>query len=209
MLTIVKPLVARFDHEKRVSSLIFDDKKSIAPSGKYFMRGGICFPTLCDDTVRGHAVMTGTNINTQKTYIFDEVKFSCIDHILDEETQCIQHKGASQFFNKMWNEYYAKQYFFNQDYTLQRRYRLQISRSPMIDPKPSFIELPWKDEDQSINAIFEKESFGRLFYKKEGGVMADMKLYSAKSDKFLPALHALKCALNGLEKYRIKDLNNG
>ncbi len=207
-LTIVKPEAAKFDVENRYSTLIFDPEKSIAPTGRYLMRGGICFPTLCDDGVTGHAIMTGTNIKTNITYVFEEYKFVCIDHILKED-QTIEHHGLSQFLNRVWNDYFAKSYFFNQDYTTQKRYRSQIHRSDMIEPKPMFLELTWKDDSQSINAIFEKESFHRLFYRKKGEIMADMQKYSAKTDAFLPALHALKCAINGLEIYRIKDMANG
>lgn len=54
-----------------------------------------------------------------------------------------------------------------------------------------------------MHTIFEKDTLGQLKYRSKGGLKKQMEIYSTGETEDLPALHALKCALVGMDKYII------
>ncbi len=72
----------------------------------------------------------------------------------------------------------------------------------MIDSKPHFVEIKWQDANQAMHTVFEKDTLGKLKYTKSGKVNLQMQEFLADQDDVYPALHALKCALAGYDRYQ-------
>jgi hypothetical protein len=202
----VRPKAVKWDIDNRLSHLIFSDN-AIAPSGRYLMRGGISFPMMTEtEGLQGYAVMCGMNVKTKKIYVFEEKEFKVIDHVISDGH--LEYEGIASWFPDVWKIYFADTFFYHQNFVTAKKYRVKIYRSPMAQPNPAMIESHWKDDDQAMHTVFEKDLLNELLYAEDGEVHRQMKLYTAGNEKVLPALHALCCALNGMEKYRIDyDIN--
>lgn len=202
----VRPRAVKWDVDKRVSLLVFGEN-AVAPSGRYLMRGGICFPMMTESGgLQGFAVMCGLNMRTGKVYVFEEKPFKVIDHVINDNI--LELEGLSSWFPDIWKLYFADHFFYHQNYVSAKKYRTKIYRSDMINPKPAMIQTEWRDDDQAMHTVFEKDLQNELLYEEDGEVHMQMKMFTAGTEKILPALHALSCALNGMEKYRIdNDVN--
>jgi hypothetical protein len=198
----VRPKAVKWDVDNRLSILVFGEN-AIAPTGRYLMRGGICFPMMTEaDGLQGFAVMCGMNLESKKTYVFEEKSFKVIDHVITNGV--LELEGLSTWFPELWRIYFANHFFYRQNYTTAKKYRTRIYRSDMIQPKPAIMQVEWKDDDQAMHTIFEKDLLNELLYAEDGRVHLEMKMFTAGDDsKELPALHALSCALNGMDRYRI------
>ena len=195
-----RPIAVEWDTENLISKLIFDEN-SIAPTGRYLMRGGICFPMMTDLGFSGYAILCGRNMVTKTNYVFEEREFKVINHLIEDEK--LIYEGLSSWFPEMWKTYFADTFFFNQDYETQKKYRTQIFRSALANPSPRFLQVRWQDKQQPMHTIFEKDTLGQLKYRSKGGLKKQMEIYSTGETEDLPALHALKCALVGMDKYII------
>lgn len=205
----MKPKAVTWNQEKGYSRLIFgedDVVSSGAPSGEYLMRGGLAFPMLLDDkiTIRGYAIMCGLNVKTGVIYVFEEFEYFSIDNIIEDNK--LLFEGLAGQIPIWWKYYFADSFFVNQDFDTKRKYSRQLIRSYLANPSPRFLQVHWKNEDQPIQSIYEKDAIGKLIYRKNGVLFLEMEMFRADSERVLPALHALKCAITGIEKYRIANI---
>ena len=181
-------------------TLFFDDH---APMECY-MRGGVCWPIQYEwkgqvDTA-GYALMAGHEIKTGKVFVFEQIQWVTIDNIL-EDNNILRYLGLSHWFNKVWAEYFADAYFWQQQDELARRFRLQVLRSVMINPKPHFIETPYSDTSDLVSCIWRMLK-GNLLFREAGTILEDQLTSVKAGDKqVLPAIHALGCCLLGLERF--------
>ena len=198
-INLGRPYIKSYDVERKISELFFQKDQAV-PSGEYYLRGGICFPVINDDGISGYATMCGKHLGSGVIYVLEEQEFCTIDHI-KSQTGRIEFKGLSTWFNDCWTNYFADSYYYHQDYETCKKYRLQVIRSIMINPKPHFIEIKWQDADQAMHTIFEKDMLNQLKYSSKGKIYQEMQEYNATPDEKYPALHALKCALAGYDRY--------
>jgi len=204
--SLYRPFLAHFNTERQTSALYFNEGSPI-PEGHYYMRGGICFPVPVDGSISGYAVMCGRNLVSNVIYVFEEREFFTIDHVIDGEKGGIKLKGLSTWFNDCWTRYYADTFYFHQDHETCQKYRLQVVRSPMIANKPHFVEIKWSDDNQAMHTVFEKDILQQLKYSKDGKVYQQLQEYNADQDGVYPALHSLKCALSGYDRYPARIMN--
>jgi hypothetical protein len=101
----------------------------------------------------------------------------------------------------MWRTYYGDTFFYQQNFEVVKKYRLQMIKNMMLEPKPRFIECKRKDNDQSMHTLFEKDMTGNLIYSRSSKIYSEMQQFEADIEQKYPALHALTCALNGYERY--------
>lgn len=207
MSSIKRPEKVYFNKENKTSRLYFQAEpgeeggaNKPASQGEYYMRGGVCWPVLVGHQVRGYAILAGMDIETKKTYIFEEKAFSCIDHIIGESGG-IEVEGASSWFNMCWTSYFADTFYYHNYGETHKKYMLQVLRSSMIKPKPCFIDAPWQDEDQALQAIYERTQQNKLFYKENGALIASLRSMNVKPDKLPPEIIALMCCISGMERY--------
>ena len=118
------------------------------------------------------------------------------------EQKKIKYPGLSHWFNEMWNKYFIRKYFFHQPEELSRRFRLQMRRSPMIDPKPRLIEMEVVDKEDMVSVMWHWIKTGKIEISKESEVAINLQeMGKDSSQDMTPAIHALGCCLIGIEKY--------
>lgn len=209
-IKLIEPIAVKWNEDK-TSSLVFSEE-SLAPSGKYLMRGGITFPRVTSKGLTGFAIMAGRHIESGIIYIFNEVEFCTIDHVFSDDNSQVEFYGVGPWLISVWNKYFADTFFYKQDYDVARKFRTQIYRSKQIEPKPRFLESKKHDSDQSMHSIYELDMLSKLKYKKSSKVNEDIIAYNAvfnnkestkadKESKDYVALHALKCVVDGFSRY--------
>lgn len=190
--------------KRRTSVLRFAAGADALPDGEYAIRGGVCWPMIVDrdsGRMEGFALVAGRNVKSRMTYILAQTPFVCIDHVQDE-SGAIQFHGLSTWFVDGWAKWFAETYCWRQPWETNRRYLIQVINSPMIQPKPRFVELDWDENADARAIIYEAEATGRLQYERESllhhALLAFGVADPADRDRF-PAVQALTCALHGLE----------
>ena len=199
-----KPVQRHANIKRGTSNLYFKDESPI----EYRMRGGVCFPTMVHSggraDIQGFILMSGQDVKTKKVHIFEQRDFVVIESILDDN-QVIEFPGIAPWLNKCFSRYYARHFFWNQDFELAKKYRLEIIRSQMVNPKPRFIEVPWADEQEARATIWKYIKLGMITW--DVGSQLDRALEQVKTDDkdLSPAIHALTVLLAGVERYPFRE----
>ena len=195
--------VSRVDED--VSRLFWDKEDEQRKNGRYFVRGGICFPSLdkSDGRVRGFAIAAGKHLQSGSVLIFAEKEFVSIPHILGTEGQIIE-SGSVGFFNEMWSKLGLDAYYYHQDDETAARYMTQGLDCAMLQPKPFFCEINWKDDFQAQSAYWSLLVSNKLFFEKESLLYKSFSRWNEGEPfpKFPVEVRALLCALTGIERYQ-------
>jgi hypothetical protein len=212
-----KPVSRILNDDKSVTLYFeFDDEEMRYPQAEFDIRGGICFPTEFKDEhgnfdIQGFAVLVAMDIEKKIFWVFEERSFIVIDNILNND-QMIECHGIASWFNSCWSQYYCRKYYWHQDNELVKQYRLEIGRSEMIQPKPILIEIPWGNDSDARHFVWKSVKSKKLRCQKGTELYRQLE-YAKKGDKqTYPAVHALQCALMGMERFpfrkRVSDLHS-
>ena len=199
-----KPVNRHANLKKGTVTLYFKDEEP----AEYRMRGGVCFPTMVHSggrsDIQGFILMSGQNVKTGKVQIFEQRDFVIIESILDSN-QRIEFEGIATWLNMCFSKYYARQFFWNQDFELAKKYRLEIIRSQMVEPKPRMMEVPWADEKEAVATIWRYIKLGKILW--EAGSQIDRALEQVKNDdkEISPVLHALMALLAGIDRFPYRE----
>lgn len=199
-----KPNSRHANLKRGTSTLYFKDENPT----EYRMRGGVCFPMMIHlggrTDIQGFILMSGQNIKTKQVRIFEQTEFIVVEPILDDK-QLVEFQGIENWLNMCFSRYFARQFFWNQDFELAKKYRLEIIRSQMIEPKPRMMEVPWVDEKEAMSIIWKYIKLGRITW--DAGSILDRALEQVKNDDkiMLPAVHALTVLLSGIERFPYKE----
>jgi hypothetical protein len=186
----------------------------------FYLRGGICWPhrytTAGSQDYGGFGLVVGYNIEERKAYVFGQRFFRTVNNILVQDTppipgqiehigHKIEHRGVADWFVEMWSKFYVRTYYWSQDSELAKKFRVEISRSNNIQPKPRFpeVQTPTKFPE---SIIWEYIKLGKIQY--EAGSPLHLQLKQDQHDA-PPAAHALLCCLAGIEKNAPKVLRQG
>lgn len=206
---MIKPLSCSFNQENQTSILFFQEEDG-QRAGEYLVRGAVCFPIMIESPgaregerlhdIVGFALLACQDVKTGVVTIFEQQEFAVIDHIIRD--QRIEHKGLSVWFNQCWSRYFGRKYFyFHKDHEYARKFRLDIHRSVMIQPKPEMIELEIYDDSELNHVIWSYVKTQRLVYEKDSPLHIQMKILK-DSDKIVhPAIYALQVLLCGLDRF--------
>lgn len=180
------------------------DSDSIAPTGRYQVRGGITWPMLLEDgTVQGAAVVAARHEPTSRIFLFEQTTFQTIDHVIYRNGR-IKSEGLCEWFNRMSAEYLCRSYYWNHpDAKAKQVFTQQVRRSPIIEPKPSFPRLEWYDETV-IHRLYELEQTHKLIYSS-GPFALEWAERAIEPDGVYPAVHAALCAVTGLDRRQITE----
>jgi len=197
-----KPNHRYYDNHRKTSWLYFDDESS----RECYMRGGICFPmkyqSLTGIGNHGYIVIAGQDLKTGIIHIFEQMNWVTIDDILSRDiTNAIKYPGLSHWFNMGWNKYFIQSFYFNQPDELSRRFRLQIIRSLMINPKPRFVEIDINNQNDLLSVISHRIKTGMLEIEKDSEIGTLLKETMVEDKELYPQIHALGCCLLGFEQY--------
>jgi hypothetical protein len=207
--TIVPPIRQQMDMKTREIRLWFDPEKSVAPDGRYRMLGGMFLPSSIktDDgrnRIVGYSMMAGRNEDTKVVYIFDEIEWVTVDHILDPADGSMISEGVVSWLLKIWNQYFANTYAQRQDDETLFRYQIDFSRCTMLQPKASFIDAEWNDDAQPVSLINRELMLSRLKMRRDSKLIKQLAQFRADADldpSNMPAVHALMCCLSTLDRY--------
>lgn len=209
-----KPVKQIFNNDESITLYFdFDEEKLEYPQGNFDIRGGICFPTEFQDEhgnfdIQGFAVLVGFDLDKKIFTVFEECSFIVIDNILNDD-QLIEHQGISSWFSACWSRYYSRKYYWHQDAEMAKRYRLEIGRSQMIEPKPSFIEVPWGNDSDARHIVWKYVKAKKLRYQKGSELHTQLELAKKGENRMYPAVHALQCALMGMARFSFRKRVTG
>ena len=211
---IQAPEIRVWNKPERYTRFEFKDKKHPL-AGRYFMRGGICWPRpvlkMGTTSAEGCCVVCGHFLDKGWVVCFEEKPFVCIDHILRDDGG-VQFEGVSTFFNETWSKYFLDTWYFRQSLMTSKSFRLQVARSEMIVPKPHFVEALWEDEAYADGVLWSVISTGKLKYRQGGLIHDALQKYQMRPVGVMleprpPVIHALICALVGMERYPWRPRN--
>jgi len=202
-----KPVKSAYDAERKVTRLEFD-LEDHPDNGDYYLRGGICWPeagVAPGQTPQGFALVIGLNIRTHELNVFEEMPFLTVDHVLRSDGG-IERTGLSVWFNEIWSRYFCRMFYYNQPESLHKTYLFQTIRSKMIEPKPMFCELLWRENRENREAwsvVSAKVETNKIKMDANSDLNSAMiQYYSSLDGKIVPsAIWALMCAVYGLERY--------
>lgn len=208
MSLLTTPDKVSFDVDRKSSILAWDNKESQARfGGRYWMRGGICWPreyVRTDPTqppVMGVALVVGQRDHDQHCVIFECEPFVCVDHILDGSGG-IEYKGLSTWFNRQWANYFIDTYYCADTPDVFLRYQAQVLRSPMIKPKPVFSSIKWASWEDARHILWQRLALHQLSYRKGSMVHTEaQKLKDSDGQRVAhPAVLAILASLTGFEQ---------
>lgn len=175
------------------------------PSGRFLVRGGICWPDQYDertDTIHGCALIAGYNLTTDRAYIFEEIPFTCIDHILDPVTRKLLFTGLAPWFSHVYARYLGDTFYVCQPDPVRDRWEREARNTPALQVSPPrFVPCPpWGDVGNGESLIWEWMTRRRFVRFSDGPLEAEVNRYRKGEEKALPpAMHALACCLSGME----------
>jgi len=165
--------------------------------------GSVAWPSLQPDRMmRGHAVCFLLDIRSRIVYAVDDAEFSTVDPSVGE-TGAEQHPGLCGALRKWWHRYYCRRYFWHDDPTTHARYSRQVRAASMIDPKPRFTELEWRNDQTAQSIYLEYVNCRRIHIANNAGPIAEgVKAWRLAPDLPVhPAFHALIVGLGGIERF--------
>lgn len=169
-----------------------------------YIRGGVCWPQLYYKDGRqdliGYAVLCGEDVDNAEFLVLSERSFLTVDHLLKNGTNVIEHEGLASWFNRMWSDYLCRTFYWHQPEELRRRYLREVLRSSMIAPKPSLPEVHWSDLDAVRQHVWESVKRGLFRADRDGAVLQQLSLAKIGNNQHLPAVHALCCAMAGMQR---------
>lgn len=197
-----KPYNRHFNTEQQTTILYFKEREDM----ECRVRGGICFPMFVENPepgvygdVYGYVVLGCEDINTGIVYIFEHKPFHVVDNIVEDSK--IIHEGISSWLNMCWSRYYCRKFFYSQEYELSRKFRLDIHRSPMIQPKPEIIEIEAYTEPDRQRIIWERIKTKTIRYEKDSDIHRLIGLMRRGDKTVRPEIYALQVLLCGLDRF--------
>ncbi|OVE80766.1 hypothetical protein BVY04_05055 [bacterium M21] len=208
MAFITRPETCVMNVDRRTSELRFPKGHNLAkgnetpPDGEYWMRGGICWPVFSKalEKYQGFAVMLGWHVETRVMYLLAEQSFLSVEHVTNEEG-FIEAPGLCRWLNQAWTDFYGDSYYWHQDYETNRKYLLETVRSPTVQPKPRYVEVEWKEDDDAWLTFWQLESQGKVVYSGASEFSRQLGQFNADDEAKhveYPALYAMMCGVNGV-----------
>jgi hypothetical protein len=206
---MIHPSYAHYDRTDDTTWLYFDDSAAYPIQG--WLKGGICFPTRyrtigggIDN--KGFALMGAMNIRTKEVTIYEQMAWVTMQDVLAGEGEtlpvnALKYAGLSRWLNKVWTSLFARKYYYHQPEELVRKHIIEISRDPMIEPKPQMVEVPVSDESQYLDAVWQWVKGGKLIVEAGSELGKDL-VDQMQDDKYTPpSIQALGCCLMAFERF--------
>lgn len=202
------PSSSHYDTYRKTTWLHFDDEYP----RESVMKGGICFPVRYrtdrgTNETEGYAVLGGQDLNTGNVYIYSQTSWLSIDNVLAVEgdpelpVNAIKYYGLSGWLNKAWTDYYCRSFYYNQPEELSRRFRLHITRSFTVDPKPYIIEVPNYNDDEIISTVGYWVKIKKVKIEEKSQLIKDLSNMMQDDKHVTPSVHALGCCLLAFDRF--------
>lgn len=198
-IIIPKPEITAVEWDMEQNASILYDKTRPLPIVSQ-VRGGLCFPTpiqLKGEEIGGFLLIAGREANGTVT-VYEQLEYLTIENILNYDL-AIEYKGISNFVNDGWSKYFCRLYYWKQPLPMVQKYRLDIQRSVMIEPKPTLVSVDWRTDEDGYLAIWQLLKTRRLLINRDTPLQRAIDTYKTVK-KAEPAIHALQCLLFGYNK---------
>lgn len=205
MKTITTPEAHTVNTVRKTALLQFPKAAGIHPM-ECHVRGGVCWPVPVPSRANrliGAAVLVGQAIATGEHIVFEEQEFFSVDHITDA-SGWITHNGLAGLLTTAWGKYACDTFYYNQRDEMHRKYLIECMDAPGIKPKPHFVEMLWASTDDPLQRLYELDTMQRLTMPPPTESIAAAALEEYEMDPGrppTPALHALLCALHGMQRH--------
>lgn len=208
----MKPDNAIYNPSRGTSTLIFNQDGDFPKHEEYYIRGGICWPMSYKEggeiKSSGFIILGGVNCATGKIVIFEQTNFVTVNPFVRDNI--IENNGVIRWFNDNWNKYFSNTYYWNQSKELNKKFRADIRRSEMIQPKPMFKRVSWGNDEDALHRLWVHIKSGKnntYFGKKVDDNGNPTVLYQKISDlhkgekDIHPAIRALMCLIIGFDSF--------
>ena len=202
MKDIERPLKVHLDGDGKLSILEFSDREV----GRYYMRGGICWPRFegRDVGMVGCAVMCGQDVDSGIIRVFEQCEFAVIDHIVTPEG-LIEIEGLAPWFNMCWSRYMARKFYYSSSHTeTHRKYLLEVLRSKMIEPKPEFIEVFFGDSDDMTHTLCSRIQERKFQHRAEDQLAEEFPVWHAELGAPPAVIDAVCVCVEGFSRYQYR-----
>lgn len=219
-MAIARPTHSHYNHRRRTSSLYFgvdmagkDESAMTASPVEARMAGGICWPVLVPARdgsgggleFEGAVILAGEDIETGLVTIYEQRTFVTVENVLGPDRR-IEFHGLAPWFTQVWARYYVRDFYWFQDFELTKRYRLEVFRSQMVmEPKPSFIEVPWSDPREALGLAWKYVKTNRLRFENNSILHQALKTVAPEDRVMNPIIHSLCCLMAGIERFPWRD----
>lgn len=176
------------------------------PTGRkteYYVRGGICWPVgrnPKNGRLEGYAVLGAMQTRTRRVEILEECAFTSIDPVQGYDGG-IAGDGIAGWFNQCWARYLCDTFYQRCEPFVRQRWQLAVEMSPICEPKPCTVEVPWSDDALAEIVIQEYMQGGRLEVWRGEPLQMALAARTVIEGRPGPEVWALMCLLNGLSMY--------
>jgi len=203
---IERPQNCHFVERRETSILYFDKGRSV----EYDVRGGMCFPFSFEPSpghfdYAGYSVLAGMDVLSGKITIFEQRPWVVVENIIGPDN-ALQYRGVAEWLNRCWSKYFGRRFYYHQPHELKRKYILEIIRSDMVNPDPSFISVPWGsgDEAEALHVVWKAVKLKTVQIERDTRLAQDLLIQKEGKDrpKYIPpSIHALMCVLMAYERF--------
>lgn len=191
------PQAATWNVRRDTVSLLFDGNRT----GEYHVRGGICWPVPVGNRAEGALVIGAQDVKSGIVRICGQTPLLCVDHVIDPTTGVIKYRGVAGWLNQGWQSYHARMFYYRQSEDVHKRWALQVLRSKLVEPKPAFRPVVWKDHAEGRALILAWLGAERVIFPAGSPVDHGLRQAEAQSGAPVPVVHAVTALLAGLERY--------
>lgn len=180
------------------------------PSGRkteYYVRGGICWPVgrnPRNGKLEGYAVLGAMQTRTRKIEILEERAFTSIDPVIGYDNT-LAAPGLASWLTACWLKYLCDVFYQRCEPFVAQRWAMAVEVSPIVQPKPALVNVPWKDDAVAELAIQEAIAAGKLEVWRDEPLQIALGAKPTTGQRPGPEIWALMCLLNGLAFYPWAD----
>jgi len=136
--------------------------------GYYHVRGGVCWPgTLQSGRGKfysGYLALLGQNRMTMGTYLLGLIEFQTVSNVAaGGRARGVQFRGIENWLSDVRKHYACDSYYWTGPIDEHFKWVMEVDAAPMIQPKPAFIEVRWRDAGQAILHTLQMLNTRRLF----------------------------------------------
>lgn len=180
--------------------------------GAYWVRGGICWPKYDErGDIRGFAVVAVKSATSGRITVVEQREFLGIDAVFDGPQ--LRSPGLGTWLNKVSVNWCNRLYFWHQEDDVRKVYARAVMTNDTVQPKPAMREIAFPEENR-LTTLRILDQSNRLVWQKDSPVDRALMEYDAKVvdvnvrgvsardrlRELSPELHALYCAVTGMEK---------
>lgn len=195
-----RPYKAIIEEQGYKIRLLFDAGSPVS-SGVYILRGGLAWPDMTPDGLKGAVVLLARSVRTGVIWAVEAMEFHSLDDILSADRSQVEFRGLVPWMVKIWADYRADTFYCHQAADMEKAQRIRLHRlagENNIQPYTPHVE--WASEAVQVQALTDLIAQGRFRMPRGGLVSEALRDNRAKPEEWSPVLHATLAAAAGMER---------